>query len=282
MVYPNKLIYNHREIRDEVSRLPNVPGHIRVFVPSGIWDIAKGKLVPCFRRAALPGAVKHQFFLSEDVFPGVVDKNADRSNTRFYDADVFRTLLFRSLGHDQPPHIKRHILYLHRASTRTLTETGLSLLQEKLRAIATANSFTFEQFDVTGMTFPQQIEAVAGAGVVVGVHGTQMLNTLFLPPAASIVEIFPFGFSNSLFENGSGAGIHYASHQVLHGDDFSGLAKFGNLQECLRVSKECRQWYQSDDRKLAFGILDAAAVGKLLQDGVDHVVATTNANGLHA
>lgn len=271
IVHPNKILYSHKTIRELVTSVPSAPGEMRVFVPSDIWDLAKGRLVPCFRRAAVPGSVRSQFFLSEDLFPGVVEPNAETSATRFHDADVFRTMMFQSLGHDSPPKVKKEILYLHRATTRTFTDSGLDTVEAKLREIAAASGFAYRFLDVAGMTFPQQIEAVAGAGVVVGIHGTQMLNTLFLPAGSSILEIFPFGFSNKLFQGGSGAGLHYAEYHLLQGEKFPQLAEFHGLENCIHVNKECRAWYQSDNRKLNFGLLDAAAAGNLVQQAIAHV-----------
>lgn len=272
IVYPNKLIYAHKNIRHLVTSTPNKRGEIRVFVPAGLWDVAKGKQVPCFRRAALPGSVKGQFFLTSDVYPGVVEPapSADKA-ARYRDADVFRTLLFQSLGHQGPPRIKKHILYLHRAITRTFTDSGLRLLQTTLEKVAKHHSFSYQMLNVAGMTFPQQIQSVAGAGVVLGVHGTQMLNTLFLPAGASVVEIFPYNFVNDLFRHGSGAGLAYRQHHVVHGEDFGGLHKYGPVEECKRKSRECRRWYQSDGRRLEFGHLDAARVGKLVEEAVADV-----------
>lgn len=272
IVYPNRITYSRRTITDLVTSMPGNPGEIRVYVPSGgVWDIAKGRLVPCFRRAALPGSVRSQFFLSEDVYPGVVDQLASTSLTKYYDADVLRTQLFESLGHDGPPRIKKEILYLHRASTRSFSADGLDLFESTIRRIAKRAGFGYRLLDVAGMTFPQQIEAVASAGIVVGIHGTQMLNVLFLPSGASVLEIFPYRFTSKLFEGGSGAGLHYAQHQILHGEDYEEVNKYRGVNDCLRVSSACRIFYQSDRRKLDFDNLDAAAVGNLLEKAIAHV-----------
>lgn len=271
IVYPNKLHFGHKAMQDMVSSLPTTPGELRVFVPDGLWDLAKGKRVPCFRRTGLPGSVKSQFFLSEDVFPGVVETGAETSPSRFGDADVFRTLLFQSLGQGGPPKMKKEVLYLHRPSTRTFTRTGQEILEAKLMELSIQAGFEYRLLDVAGMTFPEQIKAVAGAGVVVGIHGTQMLNTLFLPAGAAIVEIFPSGLSNNMFVGGSGAGLHYARYELLRGEPFPQLSEFPSLENCLKVSRECRTWYQSDNRKLNFGILDAAAVASIVQEATSYV-----------
>lgn len=271
IVYPNKLIYSHKEIRDMVPHLPSQAGQVRVFIPSGMWNIAKGKLVPCFRRAALPGSVRKQFFLSEDVYPGEVKKNAVSSDTRYHDADVFRALLFQSLGYSTLPRVQKRLVYLHRPTTRSFTAGGVEILESKLREVTSANGFSYELVDVTGKTFPQQIEGVAGVGVVVGIHGTQMLNGLFLGGGAAMVEIFPYRFSNTLFRNGSGAGVHYAKHEIVHGEEFAHIERFDSVEECLHLNADCRAWYQSDNRKLDFGMLDAAVMGELVEKSIIHV-----------
>lgn len=272
IVYPNRIVYSRKTIFDLVTSLPSNPGEIRVYVPSGgVWNIAKGKLVPCFRRAALPGSVRSQFLLSEDMYPGVVDHAASSSPTRYYDAEVLRAQLFESLGYDGPPRIRKEIVYLHRASTRSFSVDGLALFESTMRRIGERAGFSYRLLDVAGMTFPQQIEAVAGAGIVVGIHGTQMLNALFLPPGASVLEIFPYRFTSRLFEGGSGAGLHYAQHEILHGEDYAELSNYRGVKDCLRVNSACRMFYQSDHRKLGFDNLDAAAVGNLLEKAIAHV-----------
>eukprot|EP00177_Eucheuma_denticulatum_P000633 GFKZ01001138.1.p1 GENE.GFKZ01001138.1~~GFKZ01001138.1.p1 ORF type:complete len:651 (-),score=50.52 GFKZ01001138.1:621-2573(-) len=281
VVYPNRILYSHKAVRDIVTQVPQQPGEIRVFVPGGgIWEVAKGRQVPCFRRAALPGSVRSQLLLSEDVYPGVVDALATMSRTRYFDADVFRTQLYRSLGYGGAPAMRREIVYLHRASTRSFSASALAVFEDKVRAVGQAGGFTYRRVDVAGMTFPQQVEAVMGAAVVVGIHGMQMLNVLFLPSGAGVVEVFPYGFKNGVFAGGSGAGLFYRAHEIVRGVDYEGVGKYkGGVDECMRDSKQCREWYQSDGRAVEFDELDAAAVGNLVQQAMSHAGRSLPAHG---
>lgn len=274
VVYPAKPEYSLKALREQAPIKPGSPSEVRVFAPNGLWAVSRGKAVPCFRRAAVAGSVSGALLLAAERFPGVVGADAAGQEGRFRDADVFRGLLFRSVGRSGPPGVARRLVYLHRSGTRMLSEDGLAVLEGKLREVAAGNGFEYRFVDVKGMNFAQQVDAVAGAGVVVGVHGTQMMNVLFLGKGAGVVEIFPYRFVNSVYEGGSGAGLHYTRHSVVHGEEFGELEKFNGIDNCLRVSRECRLWYQCDRRSIEFGLLDAAAVASFVQESIVHVEQT--------
>lgn len=268
VIHPYTPVYSHAALEQAVAQQTerSTPG-LLVFVSDGMWGLTKARRVPCFRRVALPAPAHPHFLLPEDDFPGVVSASALTSATRFRDAEIFRDNLFRSLGRPKPA-LSPALLYLHRTTTRSLTTTGHVLLQAKLAGLAAKAAFEFHVVDVTGMSFVQQVEAMGGASVVVGVHGTQMLNSLFLPVNASMVEIFPFAFANPMVEKALGPMIHYDAHQVVRGDHFAQLAQFSSIKDCFSRSSECRRWYQSDGRQLEFGELDAAAVGTMVENAI--------------
>lgn len=269
IVYPNKLHYAHREIRDLVSIRPSTPGDIRVFVPNGLWDVAKGHFVPCFRRSMISAAMRMSYFLTEDKYPGIVEPGASRSPTRHVDSDLFRKQVFESLGFAAEPRMRREVVYLHRTKTRTFGEAGLDRFESKIKSISRERGWTYRKVDVGGMTFPEQVQVVAGVGLVIGVHGTQMLNSIFVGGRASIVELFPYGFANTLFEGGSGGGKWYKRYEVMRGEEWEGIDKWnGDVGKCVRESRECRRWYQSDERKIEFGALDAEAIGKMVEQAM--------------
>lgn len=59
-------------------------------------------------------------------------------------------------------------------------------------------------FEVTvatfgNLTFPQQLETVSDASVLVGVTGSDLINLVFLPLASSVVEIFPVALGKQVF-----------------------------------------------------------------------------------
>lgn len=271
IVYPNSLVYSHAAAEQLVAG-GRVEGQMLVFVTDGLWKLAKGRRVPCFRRVGIAAPGSSRMLLTGADYPGTVQTGRAQFEDEYSDADTFRHQVFTSLGFVKPPEMHRRILYLHRATTRALTADGLHMLEQQLRATSERHKMRYDRLDMSGLSFAQQVRAVGGASIAVGIHGTQMLTTLFLPKHAAIVEMFPFGFRKDLFVNGSGAGLHYGSHQVVGGQDFIGLSRFGgNVGECQRLSSDCRRWYQSDDRTIQFGQLDAAAMGHLLERAVEQV-----------
>lgn len=273
VVHPNTMIYSQSTLESLLAAKTSSPSdRVNVFVSDGAWALANTGKVPCFRRVAVAAPAQPQLFLQTGQYPGVVDAHTLNKSMSHEDADSFRRQLFASLGYPRSPAMKGRVVYLHRASTRTLNAQGLTLLQETLTAACNSGGLTYQLVDVSGLTFPQQVAAVAGAAVVIGIHGTQMLNTLFLPRRAAVVELFPYRFANEMFAQGSGAGLHYASYQVVHGADYGRLAEFsGNVEECRKLSGECRKWYQSDNRAISFETADAVAVRRLLDEAMQYV-----------
>lgn len=111
--------------------------------PSGVWDIAKGRFVPCFRTAtAVPVSVRSRFFLSEDMFPNFMEA----------DTDVFRTVVFLSRERDGPLRVEKVLV-----SGSPYYQDGhgprLSTLEAKLRASGAQTGSSYRFLDVAGRHF---------------------------------------------------------------------------------------------------------------------------------
>lgn len=275
IVHPSSLVYSHKEMESILlKQKDSASGKLHVFVSDGIWAMAKSRRVPCFRRVAVFTQSQPHLFTTADDYPGVsvTSSNTIDDNVRYADADSFRQLLYSSLSISPAPNLSKRVVYLHRGSSRTFSPMGLTTFQVTIRTMCETRGYTYRMLDMAGLSFSQQVNAVAGAGILIGIHGTQMLNMLFLPKHAAVVEVMPYGFSNDLFVGGSGAGLWYESHQVKSGTDFPGIARFGGkIDQCKRLSSECRRWYQSDDRPLEFGVTDAAAISNLIERAMQHV-----------
>ncbi len=50
-----------------------------------------------------------------------------------------------------------------------------------------------------GGTFREQLQLFATHGVFVSPHGAGLVNTMFMPPASGIVEIFPYHLDHNLY-----------------------------------------------------------------------------------
>lgn len=275
IVHPSSLVYSHQEMESILMAQKDSPSQrMHVFVSDGIWAMAKSRRVPCFRRVAVFTQSQPHLFTTADDYPGVSvsSGNTIDSNVRYADADSFRQLLYSSLLLSPAPKLSKSVVYLHRGTSRTFGSMSLTTFQVTMRTMCETHGFTYRMLDMAGLTFAQQVNAVAGAGIAIGIHGTQMLNMLFLPKNAAVVEVMPYGFSNNLFVGGSGAGLWYESHQVKSGTDYPGLARYeSKIDQCKRLSSDCRRWYQSDDRPIEFGVADAAAISKIIERAMQHV-----------
>ena len=49
-------------------------------------------------------------------------------------------------------------------------------------------------------TFEEQVRLMARTGVLVTMHGAGLMNEIFLPPGAAVIEIFPVHLKHVLYE----------------------------------------------------------------------------------
>lgn len=241
---------------------------------------ARKRPLACFRHAAFaaPGS---RFLLERAAFPkadpdAVADddwRNA-RSDPTQVDADAraFRSAMFGAVVGRAAPPARRRVVYLHRTRVRAIeAPDGLGRLEHALSFAAIRQGFEYTRVDMDGLPVAAVLAAVGDAGVIVGVHGTTLLSTLFLASGSAIVEIMPYRFSHTLYARAPGAPVMYSSHSLLKGDEYAALLHFTSPAECLAVSRRCRAWYRSDSRPLLFGERDARRVATLVQRGMEHV-----------
>ena len=51
----------------------------------------------------------------------------------------------------------------------------------------------------SGGTFKQQLELMASHGIFVSPHGANLMNTMYMPPASAIIEMFPYHLDHNLY-----------------------------------------------------------------------------------
>lgn len=286
IVHPSKPVFKYSEMKDMLAENGSgstPPGVLRVFVPTGLDNLAKGRQVPCFRRAVIPGAIHSQYLLTQGRYPGVIshgvaahtqDENAAVASAhkrgKYFDGAMLRKQVFASLDRDEPA-LRRRVLYLHRAKGRVLSESGQKRLESALQAVSTELGYEYESVDLAGKSFSEQVDAVAGAAMAVGVHGMQLMASLFMPGDGALIEIFPYKFWHELYADGCGSGLSYQSMSIAQGEDYVDVAKYGGLDACVSSSRECRLWYRSDDRPLALGVDDASEVQRMVREAANSI-----------
>ena len=81
-------------------------------------------------------------------------------------------------------------------------------------------------------TFREQIELFASHGILIAPHGAGLMNSVFLAPFSSVIEIFPYHTDHNLYPNvvvNSGLG-YYPIHS------FNGTDMMSRYKVRLRLS----------------------------------------------
>lgn len=289
ITHPNRPVFKLREIEQLVSAGPAESGAVRVFVASGHDQIVKSKQTTCFRRAAMPGALHGQYLLTQEQYPGVVKHGMPAIKAeghspafmsaikrgRHFDGAMFRRQVFASMDREEPQ-TRKLLVYLHRTGGRALSLRSHNLLESALKEVSQEIGHTYSMIDVSSISYAEQVDMVSGAAIAVGVHGTQLMSTMFMSGDAALVEIFPYRFWHDLYRDGCGSGLFYQSISLNTGTDYEELDKYGGLEECIATSRECRLWYRSDDRELVLDDSDAIVIQRMVREAANEVARLTH------
>ncbi|WP_133273811.1 glycosyltransferase family 61 protein [Hymenobacter radiodurans] len=103
----------------------------------------------------------------------------------FQDASLMRQLraeITKAIGHQPPPQPHRR-LYISRArqnNRRLVNEAAI---------IPILTQYGFEVVYFEGLEFAQQVQLMQEAAVVMGIHGANLTNILFMQPSTTVIEL---------------------------------------------------------------------------------------------
>lgn len=72
-------------------------------------------------------------------------------------------------------------------------------LTGQLEADCARRGVAFEVVDFEGMPFERQVELMSRTSVLIGIHGAGLVNAMFLPPGAAVIELMPHREFESFF-----------------------------------------------------------------------------------
>lgn len=72
-------------------------------------------------------------------------------------------------------------------------------LMELLRTECERRGLAFQVVDFEGMSFVSQVELMSRTSVLIGIHGAGLVNSMFLPPDAAVIELVPHRKFEALF-----------------------------------------------------------------------------------
>eukprot|EP00168_Porphyra_purpurea_P020572 TRINITY_DN870_c2_g1_i3.p4 TRINITY_DN870_c2_g1~~TRINITY_DN870_c2_g1_i3.p4 ORF type:complete len:131 (+),score=46.81 TRINITY_DN870_c2_g1_i3:1122-1514(+) len=123
------------------------------------------------------------------------------------------------------------------------------------------------------MSFTKQLNAVLHSAVLIGVHGANLVNTMYAPPGAELLEIFPYRFTHNMYVRGGESGLGYTSVSLDETGqrDFEGVGKYPNIKACMEQSIDCKVWYRADERALMLSDGDVKAIEVALEAAIVRV-----------
>ncbi len=159
---------------------------------------------------------------------------------------------FRSIP--VPP---KRLVFLERnpRSPRRLTMSGNAWFRRTL--VELTEEYGFELKNVRfnkEMTLAEQVQEMRNVGIAVGLHGANMVNTMFMPAGAAMFEIFPWRYVRFYYAGGLNSGLRYSFHEPE-----SGVDKHCNFDKyCFMRYRETVIYLTHNDRVIVRNRLENA------------------------
>lgn len=106
-----------------------------------------------------------------------------------------------------------------------------------------------------------QVSEVSRIGFLVGVHGANFVNSMFMNSGGALFEIFPQKYVKQFYYAGSNSGLRYSSHEIEKADE----------RDCSKFRPVfCQLLYR--DVTINLTESDRAAIRQHVVDGMDYIV----------
>ncbi len=114
-------------------------------------------------------------------------------------AHEFRRITYESLSIPLPaePSPPAHVIILDREHNHARHFVNLDAMKQVMAKYGVTPEYTIIRDDAT---FEEQVRLMARTGVFVTMHGAGIMNEIFLPPGAAVIEIFPVHLKHVLYE----------------------------------------------------------------------------------
>ena len=157
-----------------------VPDGTQLFAPSQGPYFGLRNKTWCFERAVLLGS--NMF-----GFPDMVT------------AHEFRRVVYERFDIPVPvtPEPPRHVVLLDRDRTKPRHFSNLKGIMDIMAKYDVVPEYTIL---TNNATFEEQVRLMARTGLFVTMHGAGIMNEIFLPPGAAVIEIFPVHLKHVLYE----------------------------------------------------------------------------------
>lgn len=240
-------------------------------------DITDSKRYICFERAIIPSYLKSRFFLSDSELPRSEDLGPIHEGTSSLSVPIdsikFRLKMSKFLIKKSVlPQMVKKLTFVDRVGSirgRLFSPASRTKFINMISQVARISKFQFEIASFSNMSFYEQYISMNDNAIIIGVHGANLVNAIFMPPKSAIIEIFPYGFHYGMYEEGGKSGLYYFSHQLRTGIDYPGLSNYQSTKDCNTRNYTCLMFYR--DATLYLTAVDLLVVKNLLFEAVSLV-----------
>jgi len=266
----------------------------------GVHIVQRGKIstdesdAVCFRSGILPAFLKGRNFITDaeialsNVAPNVNINGAWKStntddSTHFdpneipvpSDAQIFRKRVGEIyFGDSNAIILTKQVVYLTRGQgKRGFSVESDAMLKEMCEKLCSAMGWKFSVLEAGRLSFKEQVDGVRHASVLLGMHGANLINSMFAPARGHLIELFPYGFNHNMYVDGLGSGLSYDNYTlVTEPIPHPLLSKFeGNLYECQRKSNDCKVYYRADGRRSNLTQSDLNSIETLVRNAIERL-----------
>lgn len=227
----------------------------------------------CLEKAFVPTFMKGWFFMNDDDYPSTKQSihslRADMPNIP-RDSLSLRRLISLRLSGSSAIHApqKRIMLFDRSGPRRSFHQSTRTNLLDILMDTSRKYRYIFEVSKFDGASFKEQYYQVRSIGIAIGIHGANLVNSMFMPPFTVLIEIFPYSFGHGLYVNGGNAGLKYFSYHMTEDDGhgFHGLSNYSSIKDCIRKNNQCKVFYR--DKKIIANQHDLSNLRSLVEQGI--------------
>jgi hypothetical protein len=164
---------------------------------------------------------------------GILNREMTR---RILNVEELTTTLSARYGNQSDPQQRRQLQPQEFHTNNTSHGTIGSIRSSTSRnATASTGVNNIKVFTMEGKSFVEQVQAMSDVDILIAPHGAALVNLIFLPTCAGVLELNPKGFENPMFF-GSLAAISNHAHATLYTGDRD-------------KHKEIRKWMRGNVRR---------------------------------
>ncbi|CDF40519.1 unnamed protein product [Chondrus crispus] len=154
------------------------------------------------------------------------------------------------------PPLRVGILQRSPRSRRRLAPGGKGWFESTLRELCEKHGMELVHVHTSGtMNLGEQVRQVKDLGMAVGLHGANMVNTMFIPAGGAMFEIFPWRYVRFYYAGGGNSGLRYSFHEPEGGKDMH--CSF-EKSWCFMKYREARIFLTRRDKETIRSRLDVA------------------------